>query len=44
MEAMKLMNPLVADLAGRVVEIPVADGEPVEYEQSLLVLEPWEGE
>ncbi|RZU74273.1 acetyl-CoA carboxylase biotin carboxyl carrier protein [Micromonospora kangleipakensis] len=43
-EAMKLMNPLVADLAGRVVDIPVADGEPVEYEQPLLVIEPWEGE
>ncbi|MEV0967847.1 acetyl-CoA carboxylase biotin carboxyl carrier protein [Microtetraspora glauca] len=43
-EAMKLMNPIVADTAGRIVEIPVGDGEPVEYDQPLLLLEPWEGE
>ncbi|KXK58090.1 acetyl-CoA carboxylase biotin carboxyl carrier protein subunit [Micromonospora rosaria] len=39
-EAMKLMNEVVADRAGRVVELPVADGQPVEYDQPLIVVEP----
>ncbi|WP_433261199.1 acetyl-CoA carboxylase biotin carboxyl carrier protein [Actinosynnema sp. CS-041913] len=39
-EAMKLMNPITADRAGRVVEVLIGDGEPVEYGQPLLVLEP----
>lgn len=39
-EAMKLMNPITVDRAGRVVEVLVRDGEPVEYDQPLLVLEP----
>ncbi|GAA2411608.1 hypothetical protein GCM10010191_21140 [Actinomadura vinacea] len=39
-EAMKLMNPLEADQAGRIVEFLVADGEPVEYGQPILLLEP----
>lgn len=43
-EAMKLMNPIVADAAGRVVEVLVGDGRPVEYDEPLLLLEPWEGE
>ncbi|MBE1530498.1 acetyl-CoA carboxylase biotin carboxyl carrier protein [Actinomadura algeriensis] len=38
-EAMKLMNPMEADLPGRVVEFLVADGESVEYGQPVLVLE-----
>jgi acetyl-CoA carboxylase biotin carboxyl carrier protein len=38
-EAMKLMNPIVAEDAGRVVEILVGDGDPVEYGQSLFRLE-----
>lgn len=37
-EAMKLMNPIVADRPGRVVAIHVADGEFVEYEQPLVDL------
>jgi acetyl-CoA carboxylase biotin carboxyl carrier protein len=41
-EAMKLMNPIEADQPGRIVEILVGDGEPVEYGQPLLVLEPVE--
>jgi acetyl-CoA carboxylase biotin carboxyl carrier protein len=41
-EAMKLMNPVVADVRGRVVEILAGDAEPVEYGQPLLVLEPEE--
>ncbi len=43
-EAMKLMNPIEADCAGRVVAIPIADGTPVEYGEELVVLEPVEEE
>jgi len=38
-EAMKLMNEIESDVAGRVVEILVKDGEPVEYGQVLIVVE-----
>ncbi|GAB3842835.1 hypothetical protein GCM10029963_16510 [Micromonospora andamanensis] len=39
-EAMKLMNEIAADRPGRVVEVLVADGQPVEYDQPLVVLDP----
>jgi acetyl-CoA carboxylase biotin carboxyl carrier protein len=39
-EAMKLMNPILAEQAGRVGEILVGDGTPVEYGQPLIVLRP----
>lgn len=39
-EAMKLMIPVEADRAGRVIEILVADGVAVEHGQPLLVMEP----
>jgi len=39
-EAMKLMNPIVADRRGQVVAIHAADGEVVEYDQPLLDLGP----
>ena len=39
-EAMKLMNPVMAGVAGRVTEILVGDAEPVEYGRPLLVIEP----
>lgn len=39
-EAMKLMNPVVAGVAGRVTEILAGDAEPVEYGAPLLVIEP----
>jgi acetyl-CoA carboxylase biotin carboxyl carrier protein len=39
-EAMKLMNEVGAAEGGRVVEIAVEDGEPVEFEQVLMYLEP----
>ncbi|MEV1147326.1 acetyl-CoA carboxylase biotin carboxyl carrier protein, partial [Micromonospora sp. NPDC049799] len=39
-EAMKLMNEVTADRAGRVVEVLADDGQPVEYDQPLLALEP----
>ncbi|MGC4769686.1 acetyl-CoA carboxylase biotin carboxyl carrier protein [Micromonospora sp. DT44] len=43
-EAMKLMNPVEADRRGRVLEILVADAEPVEYDQPLIVLGPTDRE
>ncbi|MEV4711468.1 acetyl-CoA carboxylase biotin carboxyl carrier protein [Micromonospora sp. NPDC049374] len=39
-EAMKLMNEIVADRPGRVVEVLVPDGQPVEYDQPLVALDP----
>jgi len=38
-EAMKMMNEIEADGAGRVVRILCENGQPVEYEQPLIVLE-----
>lgn len=38
LEAMKLMNPIEADRDGRVVEILVADGVAVEFDQPLIAL------
>ncbi|MFI6497576.1 acetyl-CoA carboxylase biotin carboxyl carrier protein [Nonomuraea typhae] len=35
-EAMKLMNPVVAEHSGEVVEVVAADAEPVEYGQELM--------
>jgi acetyl-CoA carboxylase biotin carboxyl carrier protein len=42
-EAMKLMNPVEADVAGRVMEILVGDGEPVEFAQALVSIAPFDG-
>lgn len=41
-EAMKLMNPVEADRAGRVLAVVVPDGTHVEYGQTLLTLDPGE--
>ncbi|MDE3174579.1 MAG: acetyl-CoA carboxylase biotin carboxyl carrier protein [Pseudomonadota bacterium] len=38
-EAMKTYNEIVAERAGKVVEIFVQDGSPVEYGQPLMVIE-----
>jgi acetyl-CoA carboxylase biotin carboxyl carrier protein len=38
-EAMKVMNPIRAPRAGRVAEILVANGDPVEYGDALLIIE-----
>jgi acetyl-CoA carboxylase biotin carboxyl carrier protein len=38
-EAMKVMNQIRAPRAGRIAEIAVADGAPVEFGQVLLILE-----
>ena len=39
-EAMKLMNEIKAEVAGRVAEVLVENGAPVEYGQPLFTLEP----
>ena len=39
-EAMKLMNPIVAEEAGVVVQVLVGDAESVEYGQVLMYLRP----
>jgi acetyl-CoA carboxylase biotin carboxyl carrier protein len=39
-EAMKLMNEVSAGEGGKVAEILVEDGDPVEFEQVLMYLEP----
>jgi acetyl-CoA carboxylase biotin carboxyl carrier protein len=38
-EAMKTMNPIPATKAGRIVEILVEDGQPVEFGEPLVVIE-----
>ena len=38
-EAMKTMNQIVAPRAGKVTHILIADGQPVEYDEPLLVIE-----
>ncbi|NTU81325.1 MAG: acetyl-CoA carboxylase biotin carboxyl carrier protein [Chloroflexales bacterium] len=39
-EAMKMMNEIETDFAGRVARVLVKNGQPVEYGQPLLVIEP----
>ena len=39
-EAMKLMNEVKAEFSGRIVQICVENAEPVEYGQSLFIIEP----
>ncbi len=39
-EAMKMMNDVQADVGGRVTRILVANGQPVEYGQPLMVVQP----
>ncbi|HEX8573465.1 MAG TPA: acetyl-CoA carboxylase biotin carboxyl carrier protein subunit [Allosphingosinicella sp.] len=38
-EAMKVMNPIVAPRAGIVSQVLVVDAQPVEYDQPLVILE-----
>ncbi|HWU13001.1 MAG TPA: biotin/lipoyl-containing protein, partial [Caulobacter sp.] len=38
-EAMKTMNPISAPKAGKVVEILVADAQPVEFGEPLVIVE-----
>lgn len=39
-EAMKLMNEIESDANGKIVQILVESGQPVEYNQALFVIEP----
>lgn len=39
-EAMKLMNEIQAEVSGRVVAVTAEDGQPVEYGQTLFLVEP----
>jgi acetyl-CoA carboxylase biotin carboxyl carrier protein len=39
-EAMKLMNEIESDISGKVVKILVENGQPVEYGQTLFLIEP----
>ena len=38
-EAMKLMNEIKSEVRGKIVELPVHNGDPVEFGQTLFVLE-----
>jgi acetyl-CoA carboxylase biotin carboxyl carrier protein len=38
-EAMKVMNPIRAARSGRIVNLLVANGDPVEYGELLLIIE-----
>jgi len=38
-EAMKVMNPILAPKAGKVTQILVGDSQPVEFDQPLVVIE-----
>jgi acetyl-CoA carboxylase biotin carboxyl carrier protein len=38
-EAMKLMNEIESDVAGKIVKVLVENGQPVEYDQVLFQVE-----
>jgi acetyl-CoA carboxylase biotin carboxyl carrier protein len=37
-EAMKMFNPIEADVAGTVVKVLVESGQPIEFDQPLFVI------
>jgi acetyl-CoA carboxylase biotin carboxyl carrier protein len=39
-EAMKLMNEITADIDGKIMEILIEDGQPVEYDQPMFRIKP----
>ncbi len=39
-EAMKLMNEIESDVSGKIVQIMVENGDPIEYDQVLFLVEP----
>ncbi len=41
-EAMKVMNEIKADIKGKIIDVLVEDGEPVEFGQPLFLIEPAE--
>ena len=38
-EAMKVMNPITAQRSGKVSQVLVVDGQPVEFDQPLMIIE-----
>ena len=38
-EAMKVMNPILAPKTGKIAQILIGDGQPVEFDQPLVVIE-----
>jgi acetyl-CoA carboxylase biotin carboxyl carrier protein len=38
-EAMKVMNPITAPRGGRIVQLLVANAQPVEFDQPLVVID-----
>ena len=38
-EAMKVMNPILAPTAGVVKEILIADGQPVEFGEAMMIIQ-----
>ena len=39
-EAMKLFNEIESEVAGKIVKVLVEDSSPIEYDQSLFLVEP----
>lgn len=39
-EAMKLFNEIESEVAGKIVKVLVEDNSPIEYDQSLFLVEP----
>ena len=39
-EAMKIFNEIESEISGKVIELLIKDGSPVEYDQDLLVISP----
>lgn len=39
-EAMKLFNEIEAEMTGKIVKVLVDDGDPVEYDQPLFLVDP----
>jgi acetyl-CoA carboxylase biotin carboxyl carrier protein len=39
-EAMKIMNEIEAEIDGTITDIKVENGDPVEYNQTLFVIDP----
>jgi acetyl-CoA carboxylase biotin carboxyl carrier protein len=39
-EAMKLMNEIETEVAGRIMKVMVENGQPVEFGQALFLVEP----
>ncbi len=39
-EAMKLMNEIESDVSGKIVKVLVENGQPVEYDQTLFLVDP----